>query len=273
MISGLRKPVPANQHKPAKRLPKGSAMTLGIGFQCQDAIVMCADTLITYEDSHKGYEHKIYRHPPEQKFSVMATYCGFPNTMTNFVSKFEDQMQRFSPKNEPITAFGIQNVIESVLKSGEFGDDFWLLCGICVPNKELRLVKAWGQRVGPCSTAWDCIGSGDSSLIKCLGSLLANSSDGYSIRQAELLGLYILRQATRWIDGVGGELDVFTLQADGRIVPSSLIPLGVGARFDILERYLSPVAEAFFDNRLSEQELDRRIQALTRSIKENKSLM
>ena len=247
-------------------------MTLGIGFQCRDAIVICSDTLITYGESHQSYEHKIYRRSDRQ-LSVVFTYSGFPNTMTNFVSKFEDQLSGFPQKGKEVTAYGIQNLIESILQNSEFSEGLDLLCGIAVPNREMRLLKALSGKIGPCSTVWDCIGSGDSSLVKSLGSLLANSVNGYSLPQAELLGIYMIRQASRWVPGIGGEPDVFILHSDGRVVPSARIPSGVNARFEILERHFSPVAEAFFDSRIPEDELDRRIQVLARSLKENRVLL
>jgi hypothetical protein len=50
-------------------------------------IVLCSDTQITFPESHKYYEHKIYP-PTNPSWSIAFTYAGSPNLMKMFNLKF-----------------------------------------------------------------------------------------------------------------------------------------------------------------------------------------
>lgn len=122
------RPLPYQRLKPKERPLRGKAVTIGIGFLCQDGIVLCADNQITWPQSHKAYECKIYLHFTDEWWMV-NTFAGDVDLVKSFNGKFEDAMTKISA---PYTAAKIQDVIETVLSFLNVLDanpaDLWMLC-------------------------------------------------------------------------------------------------------------------------------------------------
>ncbi len=189
-------------------------MTIGIGFLCHDGIVLCADNQITWPQSHKYCECKIYPHFTDEWWMV-NTFSGDPDLVKSFNGKFEDAMTRISA---PYTAAKIQDVIETVLSFLDGLDsnptDLWMLCAIVVHDKEMRLVRTTGKVVSEVSR-YSYIGVGDSSLLRYLDQLFLGGHKPYAVDQAYLLSSYLVLKAKTHIEGCGGETDTFILRPDG----------------------------------------------------------
>jgi hypothetical protein len=223
-----------------------------IGFDCNDGILLCADTQITREGFDKFYEHKIFPHQGSG-WSVASTYAGDPTTMKSFDDAFADAMYSVEL---PVTLEIIEQKIKNALSATNGGKRLFLLCGMVVPNAKrlLRIEELKSNRI----PSGGFVGLGDVSVLRYLFSILSRGVLSYSVQHAELLSAYLVLQAKRWVDGCGGETEVMIIRQDGRIEPSPRNQLGVEMRFGILEEYLSHFAVGFFDERITEAELDAR---------------
>ena len=243
-------------------------MTIGIGFTCQDSIVLCSDTQITYEGSHKRYEHKIFS-SENSSWSATFSYAGDVGTAKTVWDNFLVAMEE---KVMPITAEIIRRETIKVLSDLEVPDNFCLLCGIVIPSREMKLFQSRGKNVQSARSAF--IGIADTSVLSYMHNLLAQSSSGtYTVRQAELLGRYMVLQCKNWIDGCGGTTDVVILHSDGRIEPSPMFPNGVEGHFEILERYFMQLSEAFVDARIPAEEFERRLDKFSQAMRSERPLL
>ena len=86
-------------------------MTIGIGFLCETGIVLCADNQITWPESHKYYECKLYPHATAD-WTVAMTFSGSPELMKSFNGKFRDSMALMPA---PYTVSRIQDNVETIL--------------------------------------------------------------------------------------------------------------------------------------------------------------
>src|ERR1700691_6315771 len=77
------------------------AVTIGVGFLCEDGIVLCADNQITWPQSHKYYECKIYEHRTNE-WSMLNTFSGDPDLVKSFNGKFRDAMSKIASLNFPL---------------------------------------------------------------------------------------------------------------------------------------------------------------------------
>lgn len=267
LLKPLARPVP--RPIPSRRLPKGKAVTIGVGFTCQQGIVLGADTQITCDGFHKYYEHKIYSKQTSAA-SVAFTFSGDPGLMKSFCDRFFDALD----SARELKSIEIEQWISGIL--GEMEEvkataDLSMLAGIVLPSKEFRLLRTDAKKVYRIPSGF--IGVGDSSLIRYLMALLTQSAYPFSLRQAELLSFYIVQQAKNWIDGCGGETDVLFLRSDGRIEPSGKIPSGVEAHFGIMERHITRIAEAFLYEHLPAEEFDKRLESFFDVLKKERSAL
>ena len=244
-------------------------MTIGIGFTCQDSIVLCSERQITYGGSHKRYERKIFS-GGTSSWSVAFSYAGDPGMMKSVCDEFSVAMEA---KAVPFTVEVIRKQIAETLLNLKAPEEFYMLCGIVIPSREMKLLRTEAGRISSVVDG-SFIGIADTSILSYLYNLLAQSATGtYSARQAELIGRYVVLQAKNWIDGCGGETDVIILRSDGRIEPSPRFPAGVEAHLAIIERHISQLAEAFFDERITAQDFDTRLDGFSKAIKEKRLLL
>jgi hypothetical protein len=67
-------------------------VTIGIGFKCNDGIVLAADQEVRWEDSHKSYERKLRSHSSGDEWNATFTYAGSPVLWKSFNDKFGEAM-------------------------------------------------------------------------------------------------------------------------------------------------------------------------------------
>lgn len=267
MISAIcpQKPKFQQVRIPVARLPKRAAVTIGIGFFCGDGIVLCADTQITFPQSHKYYEHKIY---PRQtaNWTTAFTFAGNPILMKQFDQRFDDAMRQIGP---PFTVAGISDVVEDVLAGMSALDNdptgLHMLGAISVPKVDIRLLKT-EQKVVTKVDKHDYIGIGDSSILRYLIPLLTKTN-GYTSKQAAFVGVYLTLQAKRYVEGCGGDTDVMTVNYNGNI---SLTEADrIEQQLLMLEFHLGKTASRFFDERVPDDEFGESCERLVRALKDD----
>lgn len=247
------------------QLPRSKAVSVGVGFLCQDGIVICADTQITWPENHKYYECKIYPYGGTH-WTAATTFAGNPELMKSFDGKFRESMELMPA---PYTASRIQDNIETILSFLDILKDdpmqLSLLFGIVIPNKEFRLLKAEGRIVRPVPR-FDYVGVGDSSLLRYLAPLLTQTGQ-YTSKQALNIATYLVLQAKRYVDGCGGSTDGRVLQPNG-MAPRIDGLERMEQKFFLLEHQLGRLAAYFFDNREPATEVDQAAERFVKMLKD-----
>jgi hypothetical protein len=253
--------------KRGSRYRRSKVVTIGIGFVCNDAIVLCADTEVRYQGFHKYYEHKITRYA-EPGWIAATTYAGNPDLMKAFDGKFRAAMKLAAQAPEPIDLARIQDAIETVLGLMDVVDSdpdgLHLLSAIAIPGKEMKLVKSSRKIVGPIDR-FDYVGVGDSSLLRYLTPLLVRVREFNSV-QARNIGIYLTLQARTYVDGCGGDTDVVTVQIDGRFGNISNT-YRIDQRLLFMQHFLGTVASDFFDTRRTEEDFNLSLDELVAALK------
>lgn len=239
---------------------------MGAGFLCDDGVVICADTQVTWEQSHKYYETKLYPLATDD-YTLVFTYAGNPEMMRMFFAKFQGSTRHLKP---PLSTEMVRNLIESVLSNMDILDSphqvLRMLCGVAIrPSGEIALVRTENKIVNPVR-GFDYIGTGDSSLLRYLSKLLTETR-GYTMEQAKYLCTYFVLQAKRYIDGCGGETEMRTISKSG----SSIFSSNLYSQEQMLLRLeftLGRVGTYFFDRRFTVEEFNEYVDRFARMLKE-----
>ena len=242
-------------------------MTVGIGFKCMGAIVLGADTQITWPGNHKYYENKIFLHGEggsNDPWSIAFTYAGNPNLAKSFHGKFVAATPLIP---RPVTAQKLQEAVEAVLSLFTFDSDqnYLQMIGGLVAEGEVRLIETTGAVVNPVPRV-ATIGVGDSSVLRFLKPLIADKA--FSVRPAVNAAIALVLQAKRYVDQCGGDTNVVVLRPKrlyeeidaGRIYRAE-------QTFLRLEKHIQAVAAALFDKRVEDAEFDAILSKLMEELK------
>jgi hypothetical protein len=196
-----------------ERLPERKAVTIAMGFRCMDGVVLCADQQIGAEGWHKFHETKMFPIcSAEPAYSIMLTYAGHPNVMKTFHQKLWKIVEH-NPFDSILTFEPlVEQALSELTEQAAHGTNF--LCGFCMQGAIPALLRTEVYTVHQVSNQ-DCIGVGDSSLVRFLTKILV--SHPMNAFTAALIGNYIVKQAKSFVDGCGGETDIWILRSDGRL--------------------------------------------------------
>jgi hypothetical protein len=191
-------------------------VTIALGFHCPDGIVLCSDTQITNEAAFKYYEPKIFpieSGPDTGPWAVVLTYAGNTEQMKLVYERLRPEL--YTSGQVPTLKF-VREAYEAVLAKAykQFKSRFNLatLCAISIPGERNLLLVSKNDLVRESSA--ECLGVGDSSLIKYLTAFLLPLI--FSTNHATLAGSYIVKQAKAYVDGCGG--DTLTVALSNGIV-------------------------------------------------------
>jgi len=259
---------------PARRKP---AVTIAIGFKCSDGVVLAADTQITWQDSHKYYERKLRPHFDETRtWNATFTFAGDPALWKSFNEKFRDAMAL--TQTVPVTASRIRDVIETVLQLFDVLHrdpmNLNLLCAVSVPGDTYQLYKTQGHTIHEVH-GYEYVGCGDSSILRFLGPLLTApppvslmDQHGYIVRQAVTIATYLVMKAKTYVDGCGGDTDVWAMRPDGAFAVWDQTKIyKIEQMMLMLEHHMKHVATHFFDRRFSDEQLAQTLEFLVSRLK------
>jgi len=197
-------------------------MTIAVGFKCVDGVVLAADSLYT-EGTAKLYGQKIFPIDSNGHYALTIAGAGGVPSMKGIVREIKKRLDRIGPK--PADVSRIQSVIESALcayypkhidsaptdTQGDLGVQ--LLVGIWTSGDGARLFET-------CRTSafeiddHRCIGLG-SHLAQYLNDVFFPPGSPPSVRLAESLAAYIVKQSKRYMQYCGGRTFVRALLDDG----------------------------------------------------------
>ncbi len=168
---------------------------------------------------------------------------------------------------QPSTVNRIRDVIETVLVFFDgLKDDpmsLNLLCAVAVPGEGHMLFRTEGYVIHEV-TDYEYVGFGDSSLLRFLGPLVTATPPvatpdqmGRIVRQAVMMAVYLVLKAKTYVDGCGGDTDVFVVRPDGSITLWSWNEIyKIEQMMLMIEHHIGHVAAHFFDKRFSEEQLE-----------------
>src|SRR6266852_4723666 len=145
-------------HRPHQRtlLGPGKCMTIGIGFRCDDGVVLCADTQITVPGILKDYQSKFRFHVVERGI-VASCYSGHPS-----LSKvMNDRLDAAFVAEKPSTVKTVKHIIEEEfiqLRKKHPKEMKWqeFLYGISFSEQKARLLHTEASIIE--DTDWAVIG-------------------------------------------------------------------------------------------------------------------
>ncbi len=259
-----------------QRLPKGKAVSIGVGFRCDLGIVLCSDTQITWKDRHKAYDTKQF-FQGGMNWGMVSVYAGDPQLWKSFCNKFAELAQMYCKTNsrEPGTIRELRDILETALcYFTELDSDPLALCllvGFVIPNKEMRLVKTEGKLLSDVSD-FEYVGCGDSSLLRYLAPITANKDSLWpSISQALFIGTYWVLQAKRWVEDCGGDTEAFVLHWNGGMHKRNPDASKWEQRLLRLERDASNVLKTIGDAKTSDSDFESNLTILCEHLREERA--
>jgi len=188
-------------------------MSIAVGFQSGDAVVLCADRQVTKEGGLKFEEPKIMWRTglmPEP-FSIAFAYCGIPDVAENLFHQmkaaFPEVIERSGHLIEDLRTaiqpfFNSKDAkyVESLIAVGTEVDCFLLR------TKNNQIVRGFREYIG----------SGDSSVLRYLADVMKHVEP--SVEQTKALAAYMVFVASRYIDGCGLGGDMVVLRKNQPLV-------------------------------------------------------
>ena len=203
-------------------------MSIAVGLQCRDGIVMCADTQFTTPGGGKSYGTKLWFQPEQHEadlgWKIFFAYSGFKQFMDAFKAHFRGSLA--SMIEYQITQGGssivsdktICNAVFNTLSFLEAEERHQTLTGAellfaTAIGGTLQLHRTHGTLVSDVQEYTAILG--DTPLTKYLVPLLAGISDSWSVSHAIFTGVYLVRCAIGYVDGCGGETDLWIIRPSG----------------------------------------------------------
>jgi 20S proteasome alpha/beta subunit len=202
-------------------------MTIALGIQTPDGIVLCSDSQLTVPQYMKYSDSKIRIIENGEEWSVALTYSGDPERMNRIYESMRQSLLT-DPKQETINADYVRNcfgesladVRQSIIHSYENIDVMCAFSRKMTHEEELRSTNAGlylfsgknGVVTQP-KNEFSILGAGDSSLTRYLENLLSSFGQSYmEYLTALVIGVYIVEQAKKYVDMCGGDLQVCVLR-------------------------------------------------------------
>jgi len=215
-------------------------VTIGIGFQCPGAVVLCADRQLTKEGGLKYEESKVFTsHIPSVEIDCGAVYAHHRDAA---LSLFQDIVQaipvtaRLGQEDGLLLPMLATEMLEEIFKQKK-AKDVEMLVAFCHGRNGFPpfFMRASGSTIVPAVREY--IGVGDSSVIRYMSELLGRFH--LTVEEAPMAGVFMVSLANRFIDRCGGGPDVL-IMFNGKAEI-------MGA--DVIEKAKSKLPD--FDNKLS----------------------
>lgn len=190
-------------------------MTIAVGFQCRNGIVLCADRQFTSAGFYKYSQEKFTQCMPGM-CDVVFTFSGSPNLATEIQDKIIDRLERHDadPSLPDLACKDVRDIVDDVLTemgrlNGVFSGSLQFLVGIHPVWESPQLLSFDGQAVHVVRETAVLGCGGDTSLIRFLCDKLYDPN--LTCELAAHIGAYLVKKATQYVDGCGEPIDVMIL--------------------------------------------------------------
>jgi hypothetical protein len=196
--------LPDKRQKPySPTLKRAKAMTIGVGFECMDGIILGADRQMTSPGWHKYSEKKLFHDVENER--IVALIGGDDLSLAKELW--------WKLLEYPLTDWeSCQIALASILDGmGRLSNELPLqfICGLAL-KKDVHLFGFRGKGVYPIMDELGIICVGDSSLVRYLSRNVElfwqQLSDGVAT------ATYLLKRAEEFIDGCRGPMDIIVLR-------------------------------------------------------------
>ena len=195
-------------------------MTIGAGFRCTDGLVICVDQEYTEGGLLKftGSKMQVYE---GLSCKCVLTFSGDRDFATMGMDNMIEKIHRSNETSAEIRAI-IAGEIQQLHKKHIYrhpgyrdgiGPEVSYLVGVWTEQQQTDLWSTSRTTLTPVET-WQPIGVGH-YLAAYIGGTLFD--DFLSVREAALLGSYLLSEAKEHVPGCGGKSMIVTITKDGKI--------------------------------------------------------
>jgi hypothetical protein len=187
-------------------------MTIALAIGSLPGVILCADTQMTSDAGFKFEESKMLMAGEADKWCAHGVYAGNRNLARAVERKIEDVLQsKFSALEKIPTPEEFETCLERVLhklvsKTHSGLSMFW---AFSEPNY-VHLYKVSGRLITYVFD-WDCIGVGDTSLVR----FIAETYHIVRTQDAARTANFIVQQAIKYVDGVGGSVEMWAVYRGG----------------------------------------------------------
>ncbi|QNI30999.1 hypothetical protein H7849_18045 [Alloacidobacterium dinghuense] len=227
LVAGATADFPPNYRKRESLsiLPVNSkrvkAMTIAVGFHCDDGIVIAADRQFTSQGFFKYHEEKFaFEDKGDLSTRIIFVFSGDPGLF----KEAHQKIMGFLRLAELPTVDLVQQTVEGVLTSMGWKEHFldnslFMLVGVVEPFENPVLLVFNNRSLHQAGKGVQTIGCGDTSLIRYLGDHLYQES----LKRSEGIALaaYLIKKATQYVDYCGEPIDVFCLDDYSGVVTVS----------------------------------------------------
>lgn len=270
---------------------RSGALTIAIGLRCQDGIVLCADREMANVD-YTYYEPKIAAIPLSKGCVLLAQSAVDADDMKRVYEQLSSKVSN-SAKSANDIREDLQTVLTTLIGSKKeirhqaltalcpasgfdgggagLGHNQATLEGNVDLGSERIVWKSVNNKISPMLQPWSVIGFGESALTHYLMATLLKHGAAFSVVQAEIYALYVVRQAKKYIPGIGGSgpIDVVSLTTDGvAVVVHSLFVEAMERQLDDFEYQASVLLWKLIDKRLAADEISKSIEHFSAFLKD-----
>lgn len=198
-------------------------MTIGVGFKCDDGIVLATDSQYTTGGLIKTHGPKLFIVAERPDLSVLIAGAGSVSFMKMAVRMIEARVKQMPEGSATLS--GVVGEIENILlnvftkhiyiypAAPESQPVFNLLIGVWISNEGLHLFQSDLTSVTSVSE-YSCIGLGIYVSEFALG--LMHRSD-IGIEEAKFLAAYCIKAAKDYVDDCGKDTKIYVLSKQGAI--------------------------------------------------------
>ncbi len=195
-------------------------MTIALGFHASDGIVLCTDSQATKAGGLKFTIPKIYivdDSSEVEQWNITFAFAGNADLMAVVQREMWERMVGPAREDwgywEQAVRENLEAILQEIQKKHGKQSGIELLCGTSGNKHPMVLFRARGTVVSEATR--DCLGVGDSSVIQYIAGL--TSKCNLDIRQALLLGCYMVKQAGKFIDGCDGNTQAAVIRRSGHV--------------------------------------------------------
>jgi hypothetical protein len=160
-------PVPPNKARKLRRQEEAKPLSIALATICPDGLVLCGDREIGTPDL-KFYQSKLTVIPlAPGRGKIVVGYAGSPaDTMEVIYQGLRDRLENQDKGKDEISK-ALQETLDGAIHQNA-DECHQLLCGFS-DSGAFHLLKTYNRSVSPVPV-WDCVGFGDSALIRFGGT-------------------------------------------------------------------------------------------------------
>jgi 20S proteasome alpha/beta subunit len=203
-------------------------MTVGVGFQCSNGVVLCSDRQVTLENSYKFETRKILHAMEGLEWKIIYSYAGIADEGEVMFRRIcESFRETFACVEGEVAKDKFRKILEAVYREGyesDYTPPFQTLIGFAYKDESAHLFRTSDRSV--VDGTYEIIGVGDTSALRFLCEFLFDPERLMIVDEALVLGCYVIHVANRFVGKCGGGPDHAMIPSGG-----SFLSHGYGGPF------------------------------------------